>query len=105
MCLAIPSKIIEKDDLTATVDVCGARREVNLMLMPEEVSIGDYVLVHAGFAMQKVDQEAAESSAAFFGRLVDEEKKREGGDTGDAEMSEALRRGTIRWDKRPREET
>lgn len=105
MCLAIPSKIIEKDDLVATVDVCGARREVNLMLLPEEVEIGDYVLVHAGFAMQKVDQEAAESSASFFGRLVDAERGRETGDDADDEMSAALRRGTISWDKRPRKET
>jgi len=104
MCLAIPSKVIEKRDLTATVDVCGARRKVNLMLLPEEVSIGDYVLVHAGFAMQIVDREAAESSASFFGGLVDAEKNRDNGETGDAEMAEALQRGTISWDKRPRKE-
>ena len=104
MCLAIPSKIIEKQEFTATVDVCGARREVNLMLLPEEVNIGDYVLVHAGFAMQIVDREAAESSSNFFGRLVEAEKNRDSAETGDAEMAEALRRGTISWDKRPREE-
>ncbi len=48
--------------MVATVDVYGARRDVNLMLMPEEVLIGDYVLVHAGFALQKVDQDIAEES-------------------------------------------
>ena len=62
MCLAIPSKIVTINDLVATVDVYGARREVNLMLMPEEVSVGDYVLVHAGFALQKVEQDIAEDS-------------------------------------------
>lgn len=59
MCLAIPSKIISIDNLIATVDVYGARRDVSLILMPEEARVGDYVLVHAGFALQKIDEEAA----------------------------------------------
>jgi hydrogenase expression/formation protein HypC len=59
MCLAVPSKVIRIDDMMATVDVYGARRDINLMLMPEPVVLGDYVLVHAGFAIQKVDEEAA----------------------------------------------
>lgn len=101
MCLAIPSKIVEKKDLLATVDVCGARREVNLMLLAEEVEVGDFVLVHAGFAMQKVDEEAARSSLEFFGRLVDAERERESQGASDSEMSEVLQRGTIRWEKRP----
>jgi len=59
MCLAVPSKVININDLLATVDVFGARREVSLMLLPEEAQIGDYVLVHAGFAIQKIDEAAA----------------------------------------------
>jgi hydrogenase expression/formation protein HypC len=59
MCLAIPSKIIELDKLMATVEVGGARKSVSLQLMPEEAKLGDYVLVHAGYAIQKVDEEAA----------------------------------------------
>ncbi len=62
MCLAIPSKIVRIDNMVATVDVYGARRDINLMLLPEEVDIGDYVLVHAGFALQKVEQDIAEES-------------------------------------------
>jgi len=62
MCLAIPSKIVRIDNMVATVDVYGARRDVNLMLLPEDVVIGDYVLVHAGFALQKVEQDIAEES-------------------------------------------
>jgi hydrogenase expression/formation protein HypC len=105
MCLAIPSVVIEKNDLTAMVDVCGARREVNLMLLPEEVDVGDYVLVHAGFAMQKIDREAAESSLSFFGRLVEAEKARDGEGGDNDEMAEVLRRGTIRWEKTPGKES
>ena len=59
MCLAIPSKVIELDDMLATVDLYGARTSVSLMLMPEEVRVGDYVLVHAGFALQRLDEAAA----------------------------------------------
>jgi hydrogenase expression/formation protein HypC len=62
MCLAIPSEIVEKNGMIATVDVMGARRQVSLMLLPEEAEVGDFVLVHAGFAIQKIDREAAEES-------------------------------------------
>ncbi len=62
MCLAVPSKILEINNLLALVEVYGARREVSLVLLPEEVGEGDYVLVHAGFALKKIDQEAANES-------------------------------------------
>ena len=70
MCVAIPSKIISKEDLLATVEVYGARRKVNLMLLPEEAEVGDYVLVHAGFAIQKVDIEAGKDSLKLFDEVV-----------------------------------
>jgi hydrogenase expression/formation protein HypC len=62
MCLAIPSKVVKIDNMIATVDVYGARRDVSLLLMPEQVIVGDYVLVHAGFAIQKVEKHFAEDS-------------------------------------------
>jgi hydrogenase expression/formation protein HypC len=62
MCLAIPSKVVEIRDKMATIDVSGVRREVSLLLLPEEATLGDYVLVHAGFAIQKIDREAAEEA-------------------------------------------
>ena len=61
MCLAVPSKIIALDNLIATIDVYGARRQVSVMLLPEEPRVGDYVLVHAGFAIQKIDKETVDS--------------------------------------------
>jgi len=95
MCLAIPSKIVSMDGFSAVVDVCGARRDVNLMLLPEEAAPGDYVLVHAGFAMQKIDRDTAEQSLEFFAKLV-----RAGDDElVDEETAEIFRRGTISWDK------
>jgi hydrogenase nickel insertion protein HypA len=61
MCLAVPSKIIGIDNLIATIDTYGARKQVSLMLLPEEAEVGDYVLVHAGFAIQKIEKAAVES--------------------------------------------
>ena len=78
MCLAIPSRIIEKDDLMAVVDVYGARRQISLLLMPEEVLLGDYVLVHAGFAIQKVELEAAHDSLRLLSAVLEEMDKEVG---------------------------
>lgn len=75
MCLAIPSRIVQIDDLRAVVDVYGARREINLMLMPEEVGIGDYVLVHAGFALQKVEQESAREALSMISTIIEDVEK------------------------------
>lgn len=61
MCLAVPSKIISLNDGVATIDVYGARKEVSIMLLPETPRIGDYVLVHAGFAIQTIRAEAFET--------------------------------------------
>ncbi|MFZ5569301.1 MAG: HypC/HybG/HupF family hydrogenase formation chaperone [Thermodesulfobacteriota bacterium] len=58
MCLAIPSRIIRIDNDMGTVDVDGVKREVSL-LMIEDPRIGDYVIVHAGFAIHKIDELAA----------------------------------------------
>ena len=62
MCIAIPSKVVAIHDKMATIDVSGVRREVSLLLLPEEAAVGEYVLVHAGFAIQKIDREAAEEA-------------------------------------------
>ena len=61
MCLAVPSKIVEIKDQTATIDVDGVKREASLMLL-DNVNLGDYVIVHAGFAISKVDEAVAEET-------------------------------------------
>lgn len=58
MCLAIPSKIIEIKKTLAKVDTGGAIRETNIMLI-DDIKVGDYVIVHAGFAISKLDEKAA----------------------------------------------
>jgi hydrogenase expression/formation protein HypC len=62
MCLAIPGEIVQLDGDMATVRVGEAHRRASLMLLADEVRLGDYVVVHAGFALHRVDpDEAAES--------------------------------------------
>ena len=98
MCLAIPSRIVSTDGLTAVVDVCGARREANLMLLPEEVAPGDFVLVHAGFAMQTVDRATAEESLDFFRRLVTAaEASGESADEVPEEFRKIFANGAMTW--------
>jgi hydrogenase expression/formation protein HypC len=58
MCLAIPSKIVKIENNVATIDVDGVRREASLLLI-DDSKIGDYVIVHAGFAINKINEEQA----------------------------------------------
>lgn len=74
MCLAIPAKIVEKMDegmLRATVGNGPTCLTVSGMLLPEEVDVGDYVIVHAGFAMHKMDRTEAEESLRLFRELAE----------------------------------
>lgn len=64
MCLAVPAKIVELNDSTATISVEGALREVDVSLI-EEPRLGDYVLVHAGFAIHKWDKSEVEELEAI----------------------------------------
>ncbi|HUV51138.1 MAG TPA: HypC/HybG/HupF family hydrogenase formation chaperone [Anaerolineae bacterium] len=58
MCLAIPSKIIKIENNIGTIDVDGVQRKVSLLLL-EDAKVGDYVIVHAGFALHKIDETVA----------------------------------------------
>jgi len=61
MCIAIPSKIVKIENNIATIDVDGVKREASLLLL-DDPKVGDYVIVHAGFAIHKIDEaEAMES--------------------------------------------
>ncbi|QZA32301.1 HypC/HybG/HupF family hydrogenase formation chaperone [Hydrogenibacillus sp. N12] len=71
MCVGVPGKVIERDEYTAIVEVMGSRMKVGIILVPD-VQVGDYVLVHAGKALQIVDEEYARASAeawALIGEL------------------------------------
>ncbi|KPA18309.1 protein belonging to Hydrogenase expression/formation protein, HupF/HypC [Candidatus Magnetomorum sp. HK-1] len=69
MCLAIPSKVVEINDQMGTVDIEGVRRSVSFMLL-EDVNVGDYVIVHAGFAIHTIDPIEAEKSIELIRQVV-----------------------------------
>ncbi|WNY98849.1 HypC/HybG/HupF family hydrogenase formation chaperone [Sulfurospirillum sp. 'SP'] len=72
MCLSIPSKVVEIDENNyATVDTMGVKRKVTLDLISEPVHVGDYVLIHVGFAMNKISKEHAEDSIAAYNEIVE----------------------------------
>ena len=70
MCLGIPGQIVEMVDTTtniAKVDVGGVKRDVNVgLIAPEGIGPGDWVLIHVGFAMSKIDEQEAQSTLDFL---------------------------------------
>jgi hydrogenase expression/formation protein HypC len=69
MCLAIPAKVMEVQGNVAKVDFGqGVARDVNVMLV--EAHVGEYVLVHAGYAIQVIDQEAAEETLRLWEEIL-----------------------------------
>ncbi|AKT90650.1 hydrogenase assembly chaperone HypC [Campylobacter ureolyticus RIGS 9880] len=73
MCLSIPSKVLEVDENNfATVETLGVKRGVSLDLIDEPVKPGEYVLIHVGFAMEKIDTKAALESLEFYKKIAKE---------------------------------
>jgi hydrogenase expression/formation protein HypC len=71
MCLAIPSKVLSIDENNiAEVDTLGVKRQVSLDLIQEEVKPGDYVLIHVGYAMGKIDEKEALESIEVYKQLA-----------------------------------
>ena len=69
MCLAIPARIVEINDSMGTLDMEGTRRDCSLILL-EDAKIGDYVMVHAGFAIHKIDEEEAMESLKILRQMA-----------------------------------
>lgn len=73
MCLSIPSKVIkiDKENAVATVDTMGVQRDASLDLVAEEeIKIGDYVLLHIGFVMNKIDEVDALESLELYKEII-----------------------------------
>lgn len=78
MCLAVPSKITKIENGIGTIDVDGVKRTASLLLV-EDAKVGEYVIVHAGFALHKIDEKAAMESLSILkeaAAFVDEREKR-----------------------------
>ncbi|MGD8977277.1 MAG: HypC/HybG/HupF family hydrogenase formation chaperone [Gammaproteobacteria bacterium] len=71
MCLAIPMKIVEVEGFNARCEAKGVEREVSLfMIQDQEINTGDFVMVHVGYAIQKVSAEDARSSWELFDQML-----------------------------------
>jgi len=65
MCLAIPMKLIRRDEMMGVAEIDGVEREVSLLLLPD-AAVGDYVLIHAGYAIGAIDEEEAQTTLALL---------------------------------------
>ncbi len=75
MCLAIPVRIVElQDNEIALSDVGGIRKEISLALV-DDVQVGDFVIAHVGYAINKLDAEEAEKTLALFAELTEHERQ------------------------------
>ena len=71
MCLAIPMKIVEIEDLMARCEAKGVAREVSLFLIQDQaLSPGDFVMVHVGYAIQTITRDEAESAWELFDEIL-----------------------------------
>ncbi len=75
MCLAVPTQIIKLlDNQMAISALGGVEKEISLALLNEPVKVGDYVIVHVGYALSKLDEEDAKKTLSYFAELLDEER-------------------------------
>ncbi len=74
MCLAVPMMIISKNDSAAVAEIGGVQRQISLMLLPE-ANTGDYVIVHAGFAIQILDETEAKKTLELLEQIASLEEK------------------------------
>ncbi|MDW3560472.1 HypC/HybG/HupF family hydrogenase formation chaperone [Helicobacter pylori] len=70
MCLAIPSKVIAINDNMVLLETLGVQREASLDLMGESVKVGDYVLLHIGYVMSKIDEKEALESIELYQEMI-----------------------------------
>jgi hydrogenase expression/formation protein HypC len=70
MCLAIPAEVVQIEDEMATVRIGDALRKASLMLLPEPAQLGDYLIIHAGFALHKVDPQEAQESLRLLREMA-----------------------------------
>jgi hydrogenase expression/formation protein HypC len=70
MCLAVPMKLLTRDDFEGVVELDGVRRTVSLMLLPE-AEVGEHILIHAGYAIGAIDEEEAQRTLDLLREYAD----------------------------------
>ena len=71
MCLAVPMKLVERKGNIGIAEISGIKKEVRLDFYPE-AETGDYIIIHAGFAIQKLDEKEAEETLLLFKEMLNE---------------------------------
>jgi len=74
MCLAVPARVVELNGDTAIVDLDGIRKETSTMLL-DKVAVGDYVLIHVGYALERIDPLEAAKTLTLFAELRAQDTK------------------------------
>ncbi len=70
MCLAVPMQLVQRDEGLGVVEIEGVRREVSLMLL-DDAKVGEFLLIHAGFAIGRVDETEAKETIELLRQLAD----------------------------------
>jgi hydrogenase expression/formation protein HypC len=73
MCLAVPMRVINIDGSNIVAEIDGVRREASLMLLEDEIGLGDYVVVHAGFVISKLDEVEALETLTMMRKILETE--------------------------------
>ena len=73
MCLAVPAKILSINGASARIELAGTQREASLMLL-EDVAVGDWVIVHAGFAIEKITEEDAQQTFELLRNIMENDE-------------------------------
>ncbi len=73
MCLGVPMQVVSLRDGTAVAEIDGVRREASLMMLAEPVAVGEYLIVHAGFAIARIDAAEAEETLRLMREVFDHE--------------------------------
>jgi hydrogenase expression/formation protein HypC len=97
MCLGVPGRIVAINDLVATVDFWGVRRDVRLEIVDEPVAVGDYILNHVGYAIRRIPEADIAGTLDLY-----EEILRDAGVNGDDLMSADVRSELHATEEKPR---
>jgi len=73
MCVAVPMKVVEISEYRCVAEIGGVRKEASLMML-DNVEVGDYVMIHAGFAIERVDPAAAQETIRLMRDILDAEE-------------------------------
>jgi hydrogenase expression/formation protein HypC len=76
MCLAVPMQVISTDGQTLVAEIDGVKRPASLIMLGEEVAVGDYVLIHAGFAISRLDEDEALATLALMRECLEKAQEK-----------------------------